>query len=348
MYPGSSNFGQDDTQALRLKQIDSLRQYFSTVKEVVRDASFEIPLTLPSRKTIILKINLSRDFPRVPPTLQIAPAVTHKLVDANMFVTPNAHENLSRWNSNANLGKTVYEIVQKLMQDPPQILQFTTPAPMPVAAPAPAPAPAPATGPQSYPYATGGMGMSQSMSKPPPPYSQPSNSASGKTALPGIPSNFPELESKTPSELSQMLNDETEFNKFFESLPAVQTMKKLRDDLRTANEELAKRNLSREAEIEALKRELASRQQVVSDKRFAFEQKAQRQQEVMKQFSTPALIEQLSNAAQEAELSSDATANKFLAGEIELKDFVKEFMDKRKLFHLRAAKKESLMMLNRQ
>jgi len=339
MYPGGR---QDDGQGLRLKQIDSLRQYFSTVKEVVRDTSFEIPLTLPSRKTIILKINLSPDFPRVSPTLQITPAVTHKLVDSNMFITPQAHENLSRWNANANLGKTVYEIVQKLMQEPPQILQFTNPSPAPVPAPMPAP--------QSYPYGNGGVPvqMNQSMTKPPPPYGPQPSTSVGKTALPGIPSNFPELESKTPSELSQMLNDETEFNRFFESLPAVQTMKKLRDDLRNANEELAKKNLTKEVEIESVKRELNGRQQVVADKRFAFEQKAQRQQEVMKQFSTPALIDQLSNAAQEAEMSSDAIANKFLAGETELKDFIKEFMEKRKLFHLRAAKKESLMMLTRQ
>jgi hypothetical protein len=67
----------------------------------------------------------------------------------------------------------------------------------------------------------------------------------------------------------------------------------------------------------------------------------------LKQFSTPALIEQLANAAQESEAESDHIANRFLAGELDYKDFIKEFMDKRKLFHLRAAKKESLMMMTR-
>jgi len=67
----------------------------------------------------------------------------------------------------------------------------------------------------------------------------------------------------------------------------------------------------------------------------------------MKQFSTQALIEHLGASATEAETSSDAIANQFLSGDIDQKTFIKDFMEKRKLFHLRAAKKESLIMLAR-
>jgi len=88
-----------------------------------------------------------------------------------------------------------------------------------------------------------------------------------------------------------------------------------------------------------LKREVAVKQQAVQEKRVAFEQKAQRQQDVLKQFSTSALIDQLTFAAQQAETESDALANKFLGGEVDYKEFIKEFMEKRKLFHLRSAKK---------
>jgi len=96
-----------------------------------------------------------------------------------------------------------------------------------------------------------------------------------------------------------------------------------------------------------MKNELIARQQIIAEKRSFYEQKVQRQQEVMKQFSTPALIEHLTIAAAEAEAASDAIANQFLSGEIDQKTFVKDFMEKRKLFHLRAAKKESLIMLAR-
>jgi len=55
----------------------------------------------------------------------------------------------------------------------------------------------------------------------------------------------------------------------------------------------------------------------------------------------------LTEAASEAEQQSDGIAKKFLSGDMEHKDFIKDFMEKRKLFHLRSAKKESLMMLVR-
>jgi len=93
--------------------------------------------------------------------------------------------------------------------------------------------------------------------------------------------------------------------------------------------------------------DLNNRLNVIAEKRASYEQKAQRQQEIMKQFSTTSLIDQLTESATEAEQQSEAIAKKFLGGEIDNKDFMKDFVEKRKLFHLRSAKKESLMMLVR-
>jgi hypothetical protein len=313
----------DETQALKYKQIDSLRQYFPTVKEISRDALYEVPLTLPSRRIITLRIILPRDFPRVPPQLCITPPVQHKFVDGQANVVPQAHENLLRWTVHASLGKTVYEIVQKFMQEPPQILPQTNgnmsqpstivPTSLPVQNPLPVQTPL----------------------------------SSVHTPLPVVPSSFPELDNKSPVELSALLNDETEFNRFFDNLPTVQTMRKVRDDLRANNEDLAKRNLAKEAEIDRMRRHLQEKHSVMNEKRSSFEQKVQRQQEVMKQFSTSSLIEQLNAAALESENQSDLIANEFLAGNIDQKTFIKDFMEKRKLYHLRSAKKESLMMLQR-
>jgi hypothetical protein len=59
------------------------------------------------------------------------------------------------------------------------------------------------------------------------------------------------------------------------------------------------------------------------------------------------LIEKLNDAATTAEDESDGLARKFLNADMDQKDFIKEFMEKRKLYHLRSAKKESLAMLVR-
>jgi len=353
----------DELQKLKSKQIDSLRQHFPTVREVQREVIYEVQLTLPSRKNLLLRINLPRDFPKVPPTLQVFPEARHPLIDPQMFIIPQAHENLSRWPIHASLGKTVYDLAQKFLRDPPQLIQQ-----QPVQAYPPPPnqqsgnsyqhqnqvLPYPTSGGGVQPrvYSTSanssnpfGSGVGTSLPYPVNPVNEAPLKVPIQMSFPSIPNSFPELESKTPAELSQILNDENEFKKFFESLSSVQTMKKLRDDLRNNKEELAKKNLAKETEIEKLKKEMETNNQVVNEKRAEFEHNVQKQQEVMKQFSNPALIEQLTKGAYQAEIESDEIANKFLSSEIDQKEFVKNFMEKRKFLHLRSAKKESLAML---
>jgi len=344
MYgPGSSTNlwgSQNDAQNLRLKQIDSLRQLFPTVREMQRDLVYEIAFTItPARRQMNLRISLPKEFPQQLPTLQLLPAnCSHRLLDRQGYVLSQAHENLMRWTVHASLGKTVYEIVQKFMQEPPQLMESLPPQQQ-------------QQSPVSYPYP-------QSASQPPtyppqnnspyPPTRQPSIPEQiTHTPLPEVPSLFPELEGKTPTELSQLLNDENEFKKFFDNLGAVTTLRKVRDDLKNNTEELAKKNFAKEVEIEQLRKENAARMKIVEEKREAFQQKAQQQTEVMKRFSTPALIEQLSDAATIAEKASDVVAEKFLSGGMDYKEFIKEFIEKRKIFHLRAVKKESLMMTTR-
>ncbi|PRP74891.1 vacuolar sorting protein [Planoprotostelium fungivorum] len=180
--------------------------------------------------------------------------------------------------------------------------------------------------------------------RPPIPAKPSALSNTSHTPLPTIPSTFQELETRTASELAVLLNDEVEYDTFFNSLSCVQTMKQVRDDLRTKNEEVAKRGLSKESELELLQREIMSRHRVISEKKAILEGKLQKQQEIMKQFSTASMINNLEVAAGEAERSSDRTAEQFLNGTIDQKTFIQNFMQERKLFHLRSAKKESLMM----
>jgi hypothetical protein len=98
--------------------------------------------------------------------------------------------------------------------------------------------------------------------------------------------------------LSRLLHDESEFNKFFEKLACVQTMKRVRDDLRSTNEDFASKyhlidnilynnhlpgqNLAKEDEINKLRAEVESLRSTVTSQQIAFEAKVQRQQEVMK------------------------------------------------------------------
>jgi len=338
MYPGTGR-GQvrpDDLQLLRIKQIESLRQFFPNVKELRRDSQYEIAFSFSrTRLTVVLQINLQADFPRVPPTIIVSPVLQHPMVDPQGFLLQSAHENLLKWTVHASLGKTVYEIIQKLMRDSPTPVPttFTTLG----------------TNAAFNPISGGQQSASIPLSNYPPTSNRaPLPSVSNSTSLPSIPSEFPELKDKSQAELTLLLSDDNELKKFFDSLSIVGTMRKVKEDLRARNEVLARENLQKEAEIDRLKRELITKQQTLGEKRNVYDSKYKKQQEIMKQFSPSAMIEKLGLLANEAEMESEQIANQFINDQMDYREFVKLFMEKRKLYHLRSAKRESLIINLRQ
>jgi len=282
--------------------------------------------------------------------LQIYPPVQHPAVDSqNMCVLPSAHESLARWSVHNNLGKTVFEVVQRLMREPPTLLPASATPSMPAASPSPA-VPLANTQPRNisgssvpppaYPGLTNPSSSSSSASS-----SSPSNNA--QTALPSVPSSFTELNNKTTGELSALMSDEGELLRFFDSLSSVQTIKTLKEDVKKSYDDTLRNISVKEAQAEKLKRDMQQRQLLTTEKRKELDKYLAKQNEVMKQFSTSSLIEKLGEAASTAEAQSEQCAVRFLNGNMELKDFVREFSLLRETYHLRAAKKESLTMLQR-
>lgn len=56
-------------------------------------------------------------------------------------------------------------------------------------------------------------------------------------------------------------------------------------------------------------------------------------------------MEKLAEKAQAADEASEELAKQFHNGAIDHKEFMKAYMEKRRLFHLRSAKKESITMI---
>jgi len=119
-------------------------------------------------------------------------------------------------------------------------------------------------------------------------------------------------------------------------------------DNRNQIEQMANQNLINEKEFNDLKREVLALQKGVNEKKANYEQKMKRQQNVMARFTTASMVEELKKAASEAEEESDEISNRFLNGEMQTQEFVKQFLEKRKLHHLRAAKREYLLVHNPQ
>jgi len=249
-----------------------------------------------------------------------------------MFILPQMHEKLASWNIHTNLGKTVFEISQKLIQDQPQVLgtSINTYG-----------SGYPNTGEPPPPY-----GFSPSRPNQPPATSSSSPTPSQQIRTPSIPTSFPELDQKSTTELNELLNNEDPFQALFDSLDVVKTMRQLRDDLRDGNEELAKKNVARTGELDALHQSLNAKKDTLRQLQAAVTEQSARQANLQARLDPPALLARLHEAAQAAELESDEIASAFLDGSSgdDHKEFIKKFTEKRKLYHLRAAKKESTLM----
>lgn len=338
--------------ALRYKQVDSLRQYFSTLKEINKDSLYEVAITLPSRKTISLRIILGPEFPYQAPSLQIMPAVSHRFVNEQMYVLPQMHEKLASWSVHTNLGKTVFEISQKLIQDQPQVLGTSInsyggsypnagepPPPYGMYGNTSTPS-TPANNPSRPPTASPSSSISSSS------VSSSSPTPSQQIRTPAIPSSFPELDQKSIVELNELLQNDDQFQALFDSLEVVKTMRQLRDDMRDGNEELAKKNVERTAELDALNQALNSKKETLQQLQAAVRGQQERQRDVQARLSPAVLLDRLVEAAQVAEAESDEIAVTYLdsSASDDHKEFIKKFTEKRKLYHLRAAKKESTLM----
>jgi len=107
--------------------------------------------------------------------------------------------------------------------------------------------------------------------------------------------------------------------------------------------------MAQETEIDNLRKLMLEKQEEIKQQRQQLEQKVQRQQQIMQQFTPASLIQRLSEASAVADSESEQTASLFLNGDqMDHKEFVKKFIEQRKIYHLRAAKRESLSMaLNR-
>lgn len=93
-----------------------------------------------------------------------------------------------------------------------------------------------------------------------------------------------------------------------------------------------------------LKAIVADKKEEYNQKRVVFDAKKQHQQEVAKKFSPQKLAMDLGEAAGQAERESEELQRRYLDGEMELKDFVSGYLEKRKLYHLRSTKRESLQL----
>ncbi|KAJ3078988.1 hypothetical protein HK102_004100, partial [Quaeritorhiza haematococci] len=141
-------------------------------------------------------------------------------------------------------------------------------------------------------------------------------------------------------ELEEMLEDDNVFEEFFSNLEAVRNMKQVQRELRAGNENLARRNLEKEVQLQELQRTYEEQLKIFQNERVLFEEHCKVHQQESARFTPAFLLTKLRTAMQESEDLSESISISFLDGKMGAEDFLKQFREIRKVYHMRAAKVE--------
>lgn len=305
-----------------------------------------------------VRVSLSPNFPVDSPTVQLMPDAEHAWLNAYSAVVgpPVGHPSLgSGWGSMKNLGTVIGDLMREFVRVPPRLrgagpVPSVAPAPVtrvalsrPLGDPAPAPAP-----PGPYGYSSEAQPVlpprgSSAATIAPAPGGTASGPPAAASAMPPVPSSFPELADKTIDELDALLSNEALFASFFSELAFVKSYRDFRMDLKARNAELAQRLLRQEealnakrVEVQLAHEELARVRSALGDMRAAHEQ-------IMSQYTPDALAARLEAAQNEADSASVNLEAEFVAGRIaDVAEFIRDYMALRKLAHVRQIKADRL------
>uniref|UniRef100_UPI00398F58CF vacuolar protein sorting-associated protein 37A n=1 Tax=Pristiophorus japonicus TaxID=55135 RepID=UPI00398F58CF len=371
IFPSKSGAGHlpplTSLQQQRQRQIESVKASHSGVVEIQKDVEYRLPFTA-NNKTINLNILLPPQFPQEKPVVTVFPPVRHHFVDKHTGTVVTSPL-IANFTMHSDLGKIIQTILDEFWKNPPVLASSSASFPYRFSSPA-GMAPYP---PQGYPFIApfptqestvpclpdSGSGFNSPRPAAPAyglitdlPLPVPTADSSEQLGLndhsykmPDVPEHFSELHELGISQLTDLNDNEDLLLGHFISLPQLKQICTDKDDLVNYIEELAKKNLQLEPQLEAERQELLDKYDQLTRLKSTFEKKLQRQHELSESCSLSALQARLKVAAHQAEEESDVIAEEFLEGKIEIDDFLSSFMEKRTLCHCRRAKEEKLQHL---
>ncbi|CAG2215206.1 VPS37 [Mytilus edulis] len=240
---------QTNLQAHRTKQIDSLKKANLNPSEIIPNTEYRVTFRC-GNNNITLVITLPPQFPQDPPTVTVEPLVNHPWVDTQgkLIGCPSLSSVLLTFTMHSSLGQITQSIIEEFRRSPPSLVSqgFNPGAPMQY--PQPGPQPGAQGGPPGYPM-YGGYNPYTSPSLPPQTVTAPTipSSSSGPSVpddelrVPDVFAAFPELKTKSLTELNGLLNEEDKILEMIQKMSEVSKMKEDRENYLNECIELAKK-----------------------------------------------------------------------------------------------------------
>ncbi|KAI9090312.1 hypothetical protein DFS34DRAFT_637821 [Phlyctochytrium arcticum] len=325
--PEGSSAQSSSLQEMRRKQVTTLHTHHLAIRELDPD-SYEVTTTVEGNLTLQLTITLPPSFPESPPTIHVSPLVQHAWVDRSGFVV--GHERLARWDGGRGvvLGKLVKEIVQ----------EFTLRPPSRSLAQGPLSGSSGSSSPQHY----------QLRYQTPPPvtsnnhqqYQQPQFAPPQYTSPTFRPPTFPNW-TRPLEAIEDMARNSIALDSYFEELEHVRNMRAVHADLVRNNEQLARRTLARESELNTLQSTLADQLALYRTQHQKFLETAHLREDAVTRFNPDYITSTLRALISRTDAECDALAASLVRGDgSSVEEFSRQYRELRKTYHLRAAKLE--------
>jgi len=321
------------------------------------DSTYDAVFQTVSGDTLILRVHFPlNSHPSAPVK---APAMTlagvkarHDWLDQRMRVTghPPVLSDAAFRDAKITLGAAVHEVIKHFQLEPPQVLEVTDAGLRAIQKPG-------SVANRQKP--SNGSRANQQFPSHPPQVNSASQHSSGATDappdyetllqvpeidMPPIPKYFEELDQLSREELDRLLENEIEFLAFCNKLPVMQTIQTISMATVKENVEQAETNLKSEEELNQLYKEVSGLEKELAEKVTAFQKLEKEQDGICAPPDKKKIMRDLTKAKKQAYDESEQIAEDWLddGDGSAVSQFIKEFLDKRKVHHVRAAKLELL------
>ncbi|KAG0279401.1 hypothetical protein BGZ95_001331 [Linnemannia exigua] len=142
--------------------------------------------------------------------------------------------------------------------------------------------------------------------------------------------------------VEELLESQIAFDHFVDHLDIVINSRTLKREWWLGNDNVSRRNLALEAEMQELQKSTVEGHKMASQLQKELEEKLQQQQDALWRFRPETLQSKLRSAAAESEELSESIAQSFLEGKLDQEGFIRQYRDLRKVYHLRTMKHERL------
>ncbi|XP_054016472.1 vacuolar protein sorting-associated protein 37B [Hylaeus anthracinus] len=164
---------------------------------------------------------------------------------------------------------------------------------------------------------------------------------------PDIPAALGLLSHLNNDELKELLNNDVKFEDIVKDIKQSKDLETEKEMLMASNRSLAEFNLSKQPELQESKqilKELSEKGNILCT---SVKEKLDEIKEKSGEMTVDTALDLLQTAAAEIEEESETIAEKFLAGDMEVDEFLDQFLSRRKLMHLRKVKVDKLKELMR-